>query len=267
MKKMESGALRVVDAALRYLSRGWSVVPIAPAGKSPLVPWEPYQHRLPQANEVRHWYDRWPEAGVGIVTGPVSRLAVLDIDPRHGGAKSLQEWEERAGPLPPTLEATTGGGGRHLYFTSTNTSLRNRAGLLPGVDLRAAGGLVVAPPSLHASGRRYAWRNDGGPESVAPLPLPRRLWHLLRRDLGKQAHSTTYWRGLTREGVAEGMRNETIASLCGHLLWCGVDDEVVLQLLLAWNRDRCRPPLPDDEVASVVRSIARRHHRRLQDES
>jgi hypothetical protein len=62
-----------------------------------------------------------------------------------------------------------------------------------------------------------------------------------------------------REGVAEGERNTTLASLCGHLLWHGVDANVALELLLAWNRVRCRPPLPDDEVARVVASIGRLH--------
>lgn len=69
------------------------------------------------------------------------------------------------------------------------------------------------------------------------------------------------WRRLVREGVVEGERNNTLASLTGHLLWHGVDPEVALELLLAWNRARCRPPLPDDEVARVVASIARLHER------
>lgn len=267
MPKVENDTPQAVDAALRYLERGWAVVPITPAGKAPLVAWEAYQHRLPEAADVRHWYKRWPEAGVGIVTGPISRLAVLDIDPRHGGEKSLRDWEERAGPLPPTLEAVTGGGGRHLYFTSTSAKLRNRAALLPGVDFRAAGGLVVAPPSMHASGQRYFWRDGKGPDLAPALPLPRRLVALLLPAGGKQSHDISHWRHLTREGVGEGRRNDTIASLCGHLLWHGVDELVALELLLAWNRQRCRPPLSDDEVAAVVRSIGQRHQRRLKDEN
>jgi hypothetical protein len=63
------------------------------------------------------------------------------------------------------------------------------------------------------------------------------------------------------DGVDEGARNATLASLAGHLLWHGVDATVVLELLLSWNRARCRPPLPDDEVAGVVQSIARLHAR------
>ncbi len=75
----------------------------------------------------------------------------------------------------------------------------------------------------------------------------------------RAGRSLTEWRALVREGVPEGTRNSTIASLTGHLLWHGVDPDVALELLLAWNRLRCRPPLDDDEVAGVVASIARLH--------
>jgi hypothetical protein len=64
-----------------------------------------------------------------------------------------------------------------------------------------------------------------------------------------------------RQDVAEGRRNSTLASLAGHLLWHGVDPQVAAELLLAFNRARCRPPLPDEEVAAVVASIVRMHQR------
>ncbi|HEX4598585.1 MAG TPA: primase alpha helix C-terminal domain-containing protein, partial [Burkholderiaceae bacterium] len=82
--------------------------------------------------------------------------------------------------------------------------------------------------------------------------------HLLQPDR-KQGHSARYWRTLVREGVEQGARDSTLASLAGHLLWQGVEPDVALELMLAWNRVRCRPPLADMEVASVVESIARRH--------
>jgi hypothetical protein len=65
-----------------------------------------------------------------------------------------------------------------------------------------------------------------------------------------------------REGVDEGSRNNALASLAGHLLWRGVDPQVALELLLAWNRVRCRPPLADNEVAQVVDSITRLHEQK-----
>lgn len=70
-----------------------------------------------------------------------------------------------------------------------------------------------------------------------------------------------YWRALAREGVGAGRRNTTIASFTGHLLWHGVDPEVVMELMLAWNRMRCDPPLMDDEVVRTVNSIQQTHRR------
>ena len=105
------------QAALDYLARGWAIVPIAAGDKYPLVRWQTFQERLPTENELDYWYGRWPDAGIGIVTGKGSGLAVLDVDPRHGGDDSLAALEREHGALPHTIEAITGGGGRHVYFT------------------------------------------------------------------------------------------------------------------------------------------------------
>src|SRR5208283_6020579 len=118
---------------------------------------EEFQRRLPLPGEVTAWFRRWPNANIGIVTGKISGLAVVDIDPRHGGSEALAALEDECAPLPSTVEVRTGGGGRHLYFASSGESLRSRVALTPGVDLRAECGLVVAPPSIHA----YAWIEGG----------------------------------------------------------------------------------------------------------
>jgi hypothetical protein len=250
-------AAEVARAAKYYLSRHWSVLPLRPREKRPLIPWESLQSAPPSMADIDAWFERWPDANIGIVTGAVSNLVVLDIDPNHGGDVSLERLEQRFAPLPATIAAATGGGGRHLYFAHPGGFVRNRAGIAQGIDLRSDGGYVVAPPSVHPSGRRYAWLPGRSPEDVAAAALPR--W-LITASGGLRAKRTLDdWRQLTREGVPEGQRNATIASLTGHLLWHGVDPQVALELLLAWNRVRCRPPLDNDEVARVVQSIARLH--------
>jgi len=202
------------QAALRYAARGWSVVPVEPAGKRPIVPW-------------------------------------LDLQQRP--------WRRAYGPLPVTVEALTGGGGRHLYFRHPGLTTANRVGLAAGVDLRGDGGCVVAPPSLHASGRHYAWADERSPDETGLAPLPEWLRHLTHPGKAHPGHPLAHWRELAGKGVEEGARNSTLASLAGHLLWHGVDPQVVLELLLAWNHVRCRPPLPDQEVAGVVSSITKLH--------
>ena len=245
-------------AALAYAAQGWSVIPIEPHGKRPLVGWREFQYRRAEAGQVEAWYRRWPAANVGVVTGRISGLVIVDIDAAHGGFESLDALQASTGPWPATVEAVTGGGGRHLYFAHPHAPVANRVAIRPGIDVRADGGCVVAPPSLHPSGRRYAWAGGRAPGQVrvAPLPIPIREQ---ARHAERAGHPPAYWRALIHEGIPEGRRNNTLASLTGHLLRRGVDPDVTLELMLAWNRTHCRPPLPDGEVVSVVDSIRRLH--------
>lgn len=247
-------------AAQAYAARGWSVIPIEPRAKRPLVAWAEFQQRHATRDEIDAWFRHWPHANIGIVTGHVSGLVVIDLDARHGGFESLAALETEFGRLPDTVTALTGGRGRHLYYDHPREALRNRAGIRPGIDLRAEGGCVVAPPSVHPSGRRYRWAEALAPGDIPLAVLPAWFIDLLRHPL-RSGRSLGHWRALVHEGVDEGERNSTLASLTGHLLWRGVDPDVALELLLGWNRLRCRPPLPDDEVARVVQSIARLHAR------
>ncbi len=254
----------MIGAALAYAARGWSVIPMQPRGKRPLVAWREYQQRRASADEIRHWFARWPDANVGIVTGRVSGVVVVDVDVRHGGPASLARLEAPHGGWPPTVEAMTGGGGRHLYFAHPAGTVANRVAIEPGVDLRGDGGCVVAPPSVHPSGHRYAWVEGRSPGDVALAALPPGLVALPAPGPAA-GHPRQYWRELIRAGIDEGRRNDTIASLAGHLLRRDVDPDVVLELMLAWNRTHCRPSLPDDEVERVVHSIAHLHERRAGD--
>ncbi|MFM2130019.1 MAG: hypothetical protein RL477_1565, partial [Pseudomonadota bacterium] len=112
-------------------------------------------------------------------------------------------------------------------------------------------------PSIHPSGLPYRWIDGRSPHDYPLTPLP--AWIVRGAGGGGAGRSAEDWRALVRDGVGEGARNSTIASLTGYLLWHGVDPGVALELMLAWNRARCRPPLDDDEVKGVVASIARLH--------
>jgi hypothetical protein len=258
-------ASEILRAALGYLARGWSVVVVEPRGKRPIVRWEEFQRRPPGEDQLRAWLARRPDANLAIVTGAVSGLAVLDVDPRHGGIASLARWECDHGALPHSVEAQTGGGGRHLYFEHPGGELRSRVGLAPGLDLRADGGLVVAPPSLHPTGGRYRWLPGRAPDEAHPAPIPGWLLEIARGETPGQAPPLQGWRRRVHEAVPEGRRNDTIASFTGHLLWHGIDPVVARELLRCWNRTHCRPPLSDHEVTRTVESITRAHFRPHED--
>jgi hypothetical protein len=260
--RLRAAQTSVLQAAKKYLARGWSVLPLRARDKRPHILWQHLQQERPSEEKVTEWFRRWPDANIGIVTGEISNLIVLDIDPKHGGDVALERLEERFGPLSSTVEAITGGGGRHLYFAHPTGLTRNRAGLAQGIDLRGDGGYIVAPPSTHPTGQAYAWAPGRSPDNITLAPLPR--WVLVPVRGPRVGRSLSQWRQLVREGVPEGQRNSTIASLTGHLLWHGVDPEVALELMLAWNRMRCRPALDDAEVAQVVASITRLHDSNLE---
>ena len=144
------------------LRMGWSVIPLHPRDKRPaLASWRAYQRsKASRADLVR-----WAAAGsyVGIVTGQISGLLILDLD----SADAVTE-AERLG-LPETVTARTAKG-RHCYFSHPGGSAGNRAGLLPGMDIRGDGGFVVAPGSIHPTGVRYTW--IASPETTPLSDIP-----------------------------------------------------------------------------------------------
>jgi hypothetical protein len=121
--------------------------------------------------QVQRWWRRWPDANVGVVTGAVSGLVVLDVDPRHRGEASLAALEGVHGAVPHTIESLTGGGGQHLYFRHPGTDVPCGP-IAPGLDVKGDGGLVVSPPSGHVSGRVYAWESGCAPGEVPLADLP-----------------------------------------------------------------------------------------------
>jgi putative DNA primase/helicase len=70
----------LLTAALSYQRQGFSVIPIQPREKKPLVHWEPYQKQRTTEEEIKVWWSKWPDANVGIVTGAISGLVVIDLD-------------------------------------------------------------------------------------------------------------------------------------------------------------------------------------------
>jgi hypothetical protein len=96
---------------------------------------------------------------------------------------------------------------------------------------------------------------------VEPAQLPHWLRRMVAGAGNAAGHALVHWRALLREGVREGQRNSTVASVAGHLLWHGVDPQVTLELMICWNRVRCYPPLDEDEVVRTVKSITRLHER------
>jgi putative DNA primase/helicase len=239
----------VKDAALKYLDYGWSVIPIRPCHKEPLIPWALYQRRKPREKKVRWWFEQWPDANVGVVTGVVSGIIALDVDP---GA----DLSGKHIPITPRVKT---GRGEHFIFKHPGFDVPNAVKIAPGLDVRGDGGYIVAPPSTHPNGKQYEWIVS--PEEVEPADPPE--WLL---DLLHNLKRPKDWTKIA-QGVSEGERNETAARYAGKLLSSHPEHEweaIVWPALQAWN-ERNRPPLPESELRQVFESICKREAAKRRD--
>jgi hypothetical protein len=238
---------------------GLAVFPVVPRGKKPLT-----QNGVKNATTVPEHIDRmwaeWPNANIGIdCTG----LVVVDFD-EPGAEEALRAFEtEFRSPITPM--ARTGKGGFHLYFRSSEPIKNSVRQFRNNVDIRSAGGYVVAPPSVHENGNRYEWSEGRklGKIQIALLP----------EDIAVSVKSTTssdatmpkhpeYWQKIASEGAGKGQRNSTLAEFCGHLYRKNVDAIMVRELIHCWNQCKCNPPMNHHEVDAVLESIARSEIRR-----
>ncbi len=261
----------VLDYALDYVQNGWKVLPLYhidqynlcscgkgvhcdTPGKHPCL--NDWQHLataiIPQ---VRRWFDRG-FANIGILTG--NGLIVVDIDPKNGGSIEILE---RMGEVPRTRKVRTGSGGYHLYYSyDPSIDLRDTASVIaPGIDTRANGGQVVAPPSTHISGNRYELIDD-----AQISPLPEWLLNILQaipteeeKTQGKKGH-TKDKKSTSSAGkdIPDGARNDTLFREACKLRQKGLEEDEILERIRELN-ETCSPPLSDDELERIAASAGR----------
>ena len=242
------------QAARTLAAKGIAIMPCVAAGKTPATP-RGVHDATKDPNTIDEWWRVLPDANVAIACGSASGIFVVDIDGDIGEA-TIRKLEAEQGALPPTVEAITGKG-RHCYFRLNGGGpIGNTVSRIgQGIDTRGDGGYVLAPPSIHPSGRRYAWSVDSASE-FAEAPD----W--LHAKVVGAVKPTRNWADVANNTITEGCRNDTIARLTGHLLRRHVDPHLAVRLLLSFNATNCAPPLADEEVVAVVESIARLEARR-----
>src|SRR3989344_5682777 len=237
----------LLDWALYYRKIGWSIFPVG-GDKKPLIPWTEYQTKFATDKELNRWFSDPNTKGIAVVTGRLSELVVLDIDVAKGAKTEGMH-------LLPVPTVKTGGGGWHYYYQyPKDKEIRNSAGIVgEHIDIRAEGGYVVAPPSLHPSGNLYEWCDVLSPDEIGVEEIPK--WLLEKTSLFNESKIN-----LTEiiNGVSEGRRNESATSLIGKLLpylpkneW----ENLGWQFLLTWNKSN-KPPLPEIELKTTFLSIA-----------
>jgi hypothetical protein len=194
-----------------------------------------------------------PRINVGILCGSASDLLVLDVDPDKGGNDSLAKLESELGLLPESYTVETGGGGTHRYFKHPLLVLRNAVSFLPGLDIRTTGGLVIAPGSLHQSGRKYTTLVD-----VEPCAMPSSWLSKIQR-LQDEVYLSGKQKGLPAcsSKVPEGQRNDFLFRIACSMRAKGFGEAAIRGALHAENREKCESPLPESEISSIVSSAAK----------
>lgn len=215
---------------------------------SRLVP-DGFKNASCQEDVVAGWFRGHKPCNIGIITGQKSGLVVLDIHPRHGGNETLAKIEKEYGPIPSTCRFSTGGDGTHILFQHPGRHVPTGK-LGPGVDVQGDGGYVVAPPSRHIDGAHYSL--SGSISKLAPLPE----WIYTGPEPPRGQRVDTVWQHFTGcKRKAE--RNDAVTRLSSLLLRQGVEMQLCLELLLAYNAVHCKPPLIPEQVATIVSSLTR----------
>lgn len=257
--------------ALAYAGYGYPVFPCMAKGKAPLTP-HGFHDATQDPQIISEWWGKYPNANIGI---PTQGYCVLDVDAKSNGLATLESIEKQHGLLPLTPTARSGGGGFHYWFTlPKGVSVPSRNKILPGIDIRGDGGLLIVPPSLHASGNRYAWLHN----LQTPLALaPDWLLKLINKEGESEAKPTQgQGQGLTlvyreseandlatHQGESEGKRNGTLCRLLGVHLDRGDSPATLEALALAWAK-RCSPPYPECDVKRTLHNLLTKAESRTQ---
>jgi hypothetical protein len=242
-----------LQAALDYAGHGYSVIPVG-GNKKSYIPWTDYQKRCATAEEIREWWAKWPGSMIGIVTGGISGILVIDCDTQEG-YENIQRLLPEA-LLLPTAKTPKGW---HLWFIyPKGSNITVGTNVLPGVDFRGEGGYIIAPPSVNDNGHAYAWLDGLSLADVTPAPLPISLINALKKE-------STYKRGCrqfvdTPDFFREGQRDETLFSIASALVRRDLPENLISQTvdILA---DNCAPPFPRDEAAAKIASARARIER------
>ena len=229
--------------------------------------WTQFQKRLPTEAEVRGWFTQNPDANIGIITGEISNLCVFDLD-----SDDAQKYAEEQGGFPLTVKAFSSKG-PHYYMAYPDFEVRPSVNHDLKIDIRAEGGYIVAPPSIHGSGATYTWEKElsifeTNPEFCTPWMISFLQEMTKKHDpVEKQpqiesnavAITTTTVKNdyaeLLKNGCSEGSRNDSTIRLVGHLFGKNLDAEEIWELIKDWNHTKNNPPLGESDLREIVNSV------------
>ena len=237
-----------LEAALAYASWGWHVLPVRANEKVPASE-HGYKDATTDPERIKAWWSANPDYNVGIATGRVSNLTVFDVDPRNGGDEGWDEWIGEVGPAEGAMQLTAGGGQHYLAAYDPDISSGK---LALGVDLLSDGRYFLVFPSV-IDGREYQWEASSDPfEGVGPFVISEAWKEGYSKRRGKKSGQTQL-----PDQIPEGGRNDGLTSAGGHMRRVGFSESAIYVALSTTNRERCSPPLEENEVLGIAKSLAK----------
>jgi len=205
-KIMNQTIIKRIDIALEYLKNGYSVIPVRKNKRPYLKSWKEFQARLATEEEISEWWQNWPDANIGIVTGSISKLTVVDLD-SEDALQLIKPYmpDDLQTPIARTPK------GYHYYFRYED-NIKNCARRLPECDIRSEGGYIVASGENEKG--KYKWFDGHDILTVPPVPMPETLKKKLleaqsERDLKKKS----------RKKKAKGKKNNNAAKAVKPVLF------------------------------------------------
>jgi len=251
-------SMSCLKAALYYQKQGFSVIPVN-ADKKPIIKWEEFQKRIASPEEIKSWFKKTPSVNIGIVTGEISNLTVIDIDTKEGRV-ALEDIlpESFLSPI-----ADTPSGGSHFYCRY-EAGTGNAVRFIEGCDIRSEGGYVVAPPSSNGNGKAWAWR-EGVKISEIEIPsTPLSITNLLNSSIYKGGNATTSQTVTSvtsgHKYFQEGRRDEDLFTVANALAKGRLDDRFIEQTLglIAKNLGSdFTEKVINDKVRSAIKRVER----------
>lgn len=206
---------------------------------------------------IQSWWTKWPKANIGIACGVTSGIFTLDVDinEKEDGTETLRELFDKYGDFPTTPQQITGSGGTHYIF-EYEPSIGNGVKFLPGLDLRSEGGYIIGSPSSHISSKEYEWEVSAHVLETTVQKAPDWLVHIINQSTGAKGKKKDSQHFISiLQGIGEGARNHSTASLTGYLLNRNVDAGVAFEIIKIWNEVKCHPPQSEKEVENTFISI------------
>lgn len=271
---------QVHQEAFFYLELNLPIIPLCPhdhagmpsshrqkcgaPGKSPLLPkWT--ARGVPGEDEVEQWFGDNPNINLGLILGNTGHYNLVGIDVDGDSGERLLE-EHARGILPPTWEFKTGNGRRLIYAlpegaASKKVTTKGDDGELAFL---ATGQQTVIPPSTHPSGSKYEWKRGKSPKDIEIADAPQWLLNQVQiedevapgSELVPQNIEQTVEEDDWQQTVPKGQRNNHLTKLAGSLIARrNLPKEQIIEFLRHWNNKHCDPPLPDDEIVTMVENL------------